>query len=390
MKSIAYGAMDVHTERINVAVVPPLVSQEAAVRLGQLGMMQEYDPDRIIEERCLANTKTGIQRYVRRLAETYDIHWCYEASSCGYVIYRWLKEIGADCEVIAPSKIPRRPGERIKTDRLDALKLARYYRSGHLITVHAPTVEEEADRSLVRFRTALVHDITCMKNRILRVLDRQGVRYQEGKSKFTQQHRRFLKGIHFTGGEEYAYRQYLTLLDLLELHQADADHKVQELAESGKYAPAVGKLGCMRGIAGLSAMVLITETFDFTRFAKADQLMGYWGFGVCEDTSADQRRQGGITKAGNEHCRWILVEAAKHYKHAPAISEELKRRQAGQPPEVIDHAWKAQQRLHKTYWKVLNNTGCANKAAVAVAREASGFVWAIMTDRCGACPTDTE
>ncbi len=389
MESIAYSGLDVHLEHINVAVVPPLVDPEVVARACRMGLVVEADPDRILEERRVANNRTSVERYFRRLADRYDLRCCYEASSCGYVLHRWLKEIGVACEVIAPSLVPQRAGQRVKTDRLDALKLARYYRAGELTAVHVPTVEEEADRTLVRHRQILVQEVTRTKNRILKVLNRQGIGYLEGKSTVTQKHRRFLKEVHFTGGEEYAYRDLLSSLDYLEGRLAAADQEVLELASSEKYAAAVGKLGCLRGIAALSAMVLITETFDFRRFGTAPELMGYWGFGVSEDTSADHRRQGGITKAGNEHCRWVLVEGAKKYQHPPAVSEALKKRQEGQPVEVITHAWKAQHRLHKTYWKVLKNSGCVNKAAVAVAREATGFVWAIMTDRCGGCPAGT-
>lgn len=387
MKSIAYAGMDVHPGHINVALVPTVVDSVTAQVMREMGIPVEADEERVLLQRRLENDEHLVRSQFRKWAEAYELRCCYEASSCGYVVYRWLREIGVACDVIAPSKTPKKAGERVKTDRMDALKLARCLRNGELAAVHVPGEEEEADRSLVRYRQGLVRDATRAKNRILKVLDRHGIRYSGGGGHFTQKHRQFLRAQHFTGGEEYAYREYLSALNQLELRLEEVERRIMEMAETERYAAGVGKLCCMRGIGPLTAMVLLTETFDFERFGKARQLMGYWGFGVEEESSGGKRWQGGITKTGNEHCRWMLVESAKHYRHPPGVSEGLKKRQVGQPREVVDHAWKAQHRLHRTYWRVYHNTGSnANKATVAVAREEAGFVWAIMTGRYGDGP----
>jgi transposase len=246
-----------------------------------------------------------------------------------------------------------------------------------------PTEEQESERTLVRYRQGLVYDCTRLKNRILKVLDRHGIQYTEGKSTFTQKHWRFLRQQQFAGEEGYTYREHLGMLEFLQARLAEADRRVVALAQSDRYREPVGKLGCLRGIAELSAMVLVTETVDFERFRAAPELMGYWGLGTCEDSSGGRRVQGPITKTGNSHCRWTMVEMAWHYEHPPSVSETLRKRMEGQPSEVVAHAMKAQERLYHKFWRVVKNTGCRQQAAVAVAREATGFVWAIMRNRCG-------
>lgn len=376
MQSIAYSGMDVHKEDIKLAVVSSFLDLEAR------GVRQAGDEADVIERRRLPMEKEPVLRYFRQLSRRHQVRCCYEASGCGYVLQRWLAEIGVHCDVVAPSKTPRRPGDHVKTDRRDAVKLARLYRAGELSVVHAPSSAEEGVRAFVRCRDTLVHEVVRTKNQVLKFLDRRGIRYREGKTTFGQTHWRFLEKVSFEGEEQTAYREYLALLRYKQQRLTAIEEKLEELAQTEAYVGPVGKVCCLRGIAAVGAMVLLSETFDFRRFPSPYELMGYWGFGVNEDSSADKRVQGKITKAGNTRCRFIVVEAGWHYRHAPAIGERLKRRQEGQPAEVIAHAWKAQERLHQKFWRVANATGCQQKAAVAVGRELSGFVWAIMTDNC--------
>lgn len=388
MDSIAYGGLDVHSETITVAVIPELmggVTRDIRERLG----LPAYESNHILQERTIPNKKSAVQRYFRKAKEEFGkLRCCYEASSGGYVVQRWLKDIGIECDVIAPSKTPERAKEK-KTDRLDARKLARLYRVGELSIVRAPTEGQERVRDLLRCRYAVAQDITRAKNRIVKFLQRRGKRFEDGKTRWTQKYWRYLRGLELEGEDKATFEEYRLHLEFLLGRQEALDQQVTELAQTQPYKEGVGKLCCLRGIKVLSAMVLITETIDFQRFGSAPQLMGYWGFGCKEDSTGKQRRQGSIDKAGNSRCRWILVEASWHYRHRPAISKELASRHQGQPPEVVAHAIKAQQRLHKKFWRVCNNTGEEGVAVVAAARELAGFVWAIMTGHCGAQGTDT-
>jgi len=363
MKSIAFGGLDVHDETVVIHLIP-------------------RDSETVLDERKIRFEKTAVLKYFRRLSEKYDLRLCYEASGCGYVLHRWLKDIGVACAVIAPSLVPVRAGNRVKTDKRDAKKLARFYRTGDLTEVHIPTEEEESVRSLVRCRETILKEVIQSKNYVLKFLKLRGLRFSGTKSNWTQKHWEWLRSLKFEGADAAVWMEYLSLLDYKLVRLADLHRQLENLAQSEPYRAVVEKLSSLRGIGTLSALVLITETADFRRFEKARQLMAYYGFVPTESSSGEKRWQGSITKTGNARCRRVLVEAAWKYQHKPARSRALNERQLGQPAEVVSHSWKAQHRLHKKFWNIALRKE-RQKAVVAVARELTGFVWALMTDHFG-------
>ena len=328
-----YVGMDVHKDTVMVAVLPEGARESTLVK------RLSHDPQ-------------GIRRLLDRLARKDEVRACYEASGAGYVLERMIRSWGHACEIVAPSLIPRRPGERRKHDRKDAEELARLYRAGELVTIRVPTEREERVRDVVRCREAFQREALKSRHYILKFLARRGLVYREGQN-WTGKHMTWLRAI-----------------------QRDA------VLEPG-YKEAVGRLGCLKGISTQAAMVLVTEIGDFRRFEHPGKLMAYVGLVPSEHSSGGSRRQGSITKAGNSRARHVLVQAAWSYRFPPRRGVVLKRRQQGQPPEAVAHSWKAQHRLHKVFARLVFRKN-SQIAAVAVARELVGFVWALMQD------TDTE
>ncbi|MGH8327712.1 MAG: IS110 family transposase, partial [Steroidobacteraceae bacterium] len=312
-----------------------------------------------------------------------EVRACYEASGAGYVIHRAMREWGYACDVIAPSLIPKRPGVQRKHDRYDAAELARLYRSGELTAVRIPSEAEERVRDVVRCRETFQREILKSRHYILKFLARRGFVYREGTTWCTP-HLKWLQ--HLTTeqsplepADRLVFREYHALL-LYKLQRRDElDREIVRLAELPTLKPAVQALQCFRGISLHSAMVLATEITDWRRFERPGQLASYVGLVMRESSSGDRQRLGSITKAGNSHCRHVLVQAAWSYRHRPATSMDLKRRQIGQPPGVITHAWKAQHRLHQRFNHLVYRKR-PQIAVVAVARELVGFLWAVMQE----------
>lgn len=355
MKTIAYVGNDVHQESITMSVY--------------VGAEQEP----CIEKR-IPNERMAVEKFYKRLSREYDVKACYEASGNGYVFYRWLKGIGIMCEVIAPSLIPQKSGDKNKTDKRDARKLARYYRSGELTVVHVPEEIEEASRSIVRLREQLSKEVRNAKQYLLKFLQLRGLTYREGTN-WTVKHRRHLKGLKFEQGlEQRVFDEYMLLLAYKEEALKKLDKEIYELAHGDKYGARVERLTMLRGVKETTAMGLITELVDFTRFARPREIMAYLGLVPGERSSGEEQMFLGITKTGNVRVRRLLIEAAWHYRHKPAL---LKR-----PDHRLDAAWdiaqKAQRRLHDKYWRLVSRGKCTRKAVTAVARELAGFVWAIM------------
>ena len=360
MKNIAYVGLDVHQDFIVVA-------------------MLAEGSERLLDERKIINDRVKLVKYLKKYRRDYELRCCYEASGCGYVAYRWLREEGIECEVIAPSLIPKRAGERIKTDRRDAEKLARLFRAGELVSVNIPTEKEEVIRGLVRCRETLKREVIKSRHYVLKFLQAKGLVYRGG-SNWTGKHWNYLRQLKFEGAEDITYRQYINLLEYKLTQLKELDRQIEEIAFTDEYRGKVSRLRCLRGIDTLTAMVLISEINDFNRFSRPGELMSYLGLIPSESSSGNVRRQGRITKAGNVRCRRILIEAAWHYQHKPAMSGIIRKRQIGQPLEIVKHCWQAQQRLHKKFWRIAIRKE-RNKAVVAVARELVGFIWAIMTGR---------
>jgi transposase len=361
---ILYVGLDVHKETVMIAVLP--AGADKCTRV-----------DRV------PNEPKALRRYFERLAEQGEIRACYEASGAGYVLQRAMREWGYACEVIAPSLIPQRPGHRRKHDRYDARQLARYYRNGELTPVRIPTEAEERVRDLVRCRTTFQRELLRARHFVLKFLTRRGVRYQTGKCHWTRGHHRWLEALSRNGvliaEDAIVFAEYLALLQYAQQRRDALDEQIEQLALAPALAAGVGRLSCFRGIKTAAAVTLMTEIVDWQRFGKPTQLMAYLGLVPCEASSDGTERRFALTKAGNSHCRHVLVQAAWAYRHAPRVGTALRRRQEKQPPRVITHAWKAQHRLHKLYQHLAYRKG-AQVAVVAVARELVGFLWAAMQE----------
>jgi transposase len=363
-RPIIYLGMDVHKESITIAVLPP--GAKSPTRLERL-----------------PNDLPKLKKWLDRVARDGELRACYEASGAGYVLHRALTEWGYACEVIAPSLIPKRPGVQRKHDKRDATDLARFYRAGELVVVRIPSEADERVRDVVRCRETFQREILKSRHYILKFLARRGFVFRTGTNWCTP-HLEWLKHLTTEHSplaleDRLVYREYHALLMYKLQRRDELDRQIEHLALLPSLAPMVNRLPCFRGIALQSAMVLATEIVDWRRFERPAQLACYLGLVSREDSSGDRTRLGSITKAGNTHCRHVLVQAAWSYRHRPQTSVDLKRRQAGQPPAVITHAWKAQHRLHQRF-VYLNDRKRPQIAVVAVARELVGFLWAVMQD----------
>jgi len=364
VRCIIYLGMDVHKESITIAVLP--AGAKTPTRLERL-----------------PNELPKLKKWLDRVARDGEIRACYEASGAGYVIHRAMKDWGYTCEVIAPSLIPTRSGVHRKHDTRDAADLARLYRAGELVAVRIPSEADERVRDVVRCRETFQREILKSRHYILKFLARRGFVFREGTNWCTP-HLKWLQ--HLTtdnsplGPEDrLVYREYHALLMYKLQRRDELDRQIEQLALLPSLAPMVTRLQCFRGISLHSAMVLATEIVDWRRFERPAQLACYLGLVSREDSSGDRQRLGSITKAGNSHCRHVLIQAAWSYRHRPQTSVDLKRRQQGQPPAVVTHAWKAQQRLHQRF-NHLSYRKRPQIAVVAVARELVGFLWAVMQD----------
>jgi transposase len=361
-RSIIYLGMDVHKESVTIAVLPAAAPTPTRV-------------DR------LPNDLTKLRRYLRRLAEQGELRACYEASGAGYVLQRALAAWGVSCEVIAPSLIPKRPGVQRKHDKYDAGQLARLYRAGELTAVRIPSEAEERVRDVVRCRETFQRELMKSRHYVLKFLARRGFVYRDSKA-WGQAHLEWLRRL---GGadaplaaeDRIVLGEYLALLEYKLQRREELDRQIAALALTPALATAVGWLQCFRGIQLHTAMVLATEIVDWARFADPRELMAYLGLVPRERSTGERERKGALTKAGNTHCRHVLVQAAWSYHFRPKLSAALKARQHGQPVAVVAHAWKAQRRLHQRYTHLAYRKR-PQIAVVAVARELVGFLWAVM------------
>ena len=328
----------------------------------------------------LANEPRAIRRLARKLEREAlgMLRTAYEAGPCGYVLQRQLQAEGVPCQVVAPSMIPSAPGDRIKTDRRDARKLAEMLRAGLLTEVHPPTEDEEAVRDLCRCREDAKQDLTRSRHRVSKFLLRRGLHYGKGRA-WTRGHRLWLWGLQLEHRAAQAtLEEYLVGIEQLETRLRELDRVIAEIADTEPYREQVGWLRCFRGIDTLTAMTILSELHDFRRFPSARQLMSYLGLVPSEHSSGESVRRGGITKTGNGHARRIFIETAWHYRHKPTVGATLRKRRQGQPAHVIATADRAMQRLHRRYWRLLSLGKPPQKAVTAIARELVGFVWAML------------
>lgn len=319
-----------------------------------------------------------IRRFFRRLTREGPVRVCYEAGVSGYDLHRQITACGLSCDVVAPALTPRRPGERIKTNRRDAKKLVRLFRAGELTAIHVPDEAEEAVRDLLRCRDAVRRDVMRWRHRLLKFLDRHGHLWVS--KNWSQRHWTWIRSQRFeVPALERTFAATLFALEQARAHLGELDKEIEALAQQRPYAEPVGWLRCFRGLDTLSAMILLAEVVDFQRFTRPRELMAYLGLVPSEYSTGDTQRRGALTKAGNGHARRVLIEAAWHYRHRPVVSRTLARRSDGQPRAVVKHAWRAQQRLHRRYRHLVGRGKRPPVAVAAVARELVGFLWAAMT-----------
>jgi transposase len=303
----------------------------------------------------------------------------YEAGPTGFGLARALQVAGVGCVVAAPGKIERPAQDRVKTDRRDAERLVRLLMIGGLHAVRVPSGGEESLRDLVRAREDLRGDLMRARHRLGKLLLRHDVRYDGAGENWTQRHRDWLGRIELAErGAQVTLADYLGAIDALLVRRDALEATIAQLVPGSPWATTVARLRCLRGIATLTAVGLCAEIGDFERFRRAGQLASYLGLVPSEDSSGDRRRLGAITKTGSRHARRLLVEAAWHHRRRPARGAKLAARQAGQDAHVLALAWKAQQRLHRTWQRLDSERGKRRTiVAVAVARELAGFCWAI-------------
>jgi transposase len=307
----------------------------------------------------------------------------YEAGPTGFALARAAADRGIDLRVAAPGLIPRGPSDRVKTDARDAERLARLLAAGELRFACVPTLEEERFRDLVRCREDVRGDLMRARHRLGKFLLRRGLRYPGPGKNWTLRHRAWLGKLCFDDAASAAtFADYLAAETALEQRRDTLDQQIEELWPASPHAETIARLRCFRGIDTLTAAGICAEVGSFDRFARPKPLAGHLGITPSERTSDEKRRQGGITKAGSKHARRLLVEAAHHYAKHPAVGEELRRRQQGRDPRVVEIAWRAQRRLHSRWRHLGARRGKpAGKVAVAVARELSAFCWEAATLR---------
>jgi len=301
----------------------------------------------------------------------------YEAGPCGYALQRQVTTPKVSCDVVAPALIPRKPGERVKTNRRDARKLVELGRAGLLTVVRPPTPEDEAVRDLSRARDDAREDLQRCRHRLGKLLLRRGLHYP--KRNWTRAHREWLESLQWDhAAERVVVEDYLLAIDHTESRLNELDAQLVEISQSEPYRQPVAWLRCFRGIDTLTAMLILAELHDFRRFHSPRALMAYLGLVPGENSSGEKHRRGRITKTGNALVRRLLVEAAWHYQHRPSIGAVLLRRRRGQPGHIIAIADKAQQRLCRRFRKLAARQKPRAKVVVAVARELAGFLWAAL------------
>jgi transposase len=327
----------------------------------------------------VANEPNAVRRLVRKLEREAPgaVQVCYEAGPCGYALQRRMTTPRVSCQVIAPALVPRKPGDRVKTNRRDARKLVELLRAGLLTEVRPPTPEEEAVRDLCRARDDARTDLQRCRHRLGKLLLRRGLHYS-GRN-WTRAHRQWMDSLIWThAAERVVVEDYLLAIDQVETRLSELDVRLTAIAQTDPYREPVAWLRCFRGIDTLTAILILAELHDFRRFQAPRALMAYLGLVPGEDSTGEKHRRGRITRTGNSVVRRLLVETAWHYQHRPAVGVGLARRRKGQPGRVIAIADKAQQRLCRRFRKLATAHKPAPKIVVAIARELAGFLWAAL------------
>jgi transposase len=353
-----YVALDVHKRSIVAGVLP---AQGGEVELHEL-----------------ENTERALRRLVDRLGGPEGLAVCYEAGPSGYEPYRLLSRMGVACDVVAPSLVPTRAGDRVKTDRRDAAKLVRLHRAGELPFVRPPTPDQEGLRDLMRCLDDLIGARRAARHRVAKQLLRHGRIWS--RRSWTLAHRTWVAAQHLDDAlADEALQQMRAHLEALDAQIEALEHRLEEVARTEPWSDPARWLMAFRGIATKTALGLIAEIGDFRRFGSARELMSFLGLTPSEYSSGEQRHRGHITKSGNRHARRLVVEAAWHYQHRPRLSRRQRELVPLLPAEVPARAWRAQHRLHHRHGALGRRGKRSTVANVAVARELTGFIWAAMT-----------
>ena len=359
----AYIGLDVHKETIVVAVA----------RAGREAPESRSE---------IANKPKTVAKLVERLNQEFEgevLLFCYEAGPCGYGLYRHLLGLGHDCQVVAPSLIPKKPGDRIKTDRRDARKLAQALRSGDLTAVWVPDEEQEAMRDLTRARNDMKSQERKARQQLNAFLLRHGQPWPSNRTRWTKTHYNWLESIKFAHDwQQVVLQEYIDAVKAASQRVADITAQMERVLPQWSMAPVVDSLVALRGIDKLAAMVLLAELGDISRFDSPKQLMAFLGLVPSEHSSGGRRRQGAITKTGNSHARRMLVESAWSYRFQARQTMHLKRKAKNASNEAKAIAWKAQKRLCGRYRTLLQAGKNTKQTTVAIARELAGFIWDIV------------
>ena len=362
MTKTYYIGLDVHKETIAIAYAAEGTREES-----------------VYHAQCGGSVLSAV-RTLRKLAKQLHVEFrslkvCYEAGPTGFVLARRLIRYGLDCVLMSPSKTERKPNDKIKTDKRDACKIARLFRNGDITVVRIPPVLDEAVRDVCRARTDASDDLSRAKQRLNAFLLRNGFTYS-GKCKWTPAHMRYLRELVMPhDAHKIVLEEYMQAIDTGIERVARLVDRMKQLLEGWEWKPVVKALMACKGFQEVAAMTVISELGDLRRFSHPRALMGFLGLVPGENSTGSKRRQGSITKCGNSHCRWMLVECAQHFRKAPKIGSNLTTRQIGQSKEVKELSWRMQNRLNKRYVKLKLRGIKENKAIVAIARELSAFIW---------------
>ena len=358
-----YVGLDVHKETIAVAIAEEGHSEPVSLGL-------------------IPNNHDSLLRLLKKLQKPgRQLRFCYESGPCGYEIYRFLTERGISCIVAATSLIPTKAGDKVKTDKRDAKKLARLFRSGELTAVWVPGEAQEALRDMVRSREDAVRDLQRKRHQLGKFLLRLGIHPPQGVRNWSAKHRQWLEALKMDlGAHQVVLSDYRNAMIQAEDRVKHLEREIALHVQGSVYEPVINALKALKGIELITAVGLVAEIGEFGRFKGPDQLMAYAGLVPSEYSSGAKSRRGSITKTGNHHIRWLVVESAWHYRHTPKVGYKLKKRQQEQTAIIKQISWRAQNRLNLKYRKLVGKGKLKQVAIVAVARELLGFIWSIAVE----------